>query len=289
VAHEDKADAVPGLRLSNVSVTYGTRRGQSPVRACRDVSIDVRRGEIFGLVGESGSGKTTIAQVAAGLRDPTYGSVIMDGRTLPSCQKWTREDRRAIQLVHQDPYTSLDPRQRIDRGLRELRAIHKGHCLEADSASLFARVGLSPGLLRRWPRGLSGGQVQRVVIARALLLRPAILIADEPTSSLDVSTQAEILDLVRALTESYGVGVLFITHDLSVARSICARVGVMEHGQIVEVGSSEQVFEHPTEPYTRALLSAMPGNARRRSAGLEVIPVNGDSVSSRNEQGERVL
>jgi len=238
----------------------------SAVPAVRGVSIVVAPGELVGIVGESGSGKSSIALAVAGIGRVTSGTIRILGKDrsrLPSGREG-RAGRADVQMVFQDPYSSLDPRQTIRSGLRELRHLHPARTDWISDEELLRNVGLQANLLSRYPHQLSGGQCQRISIARALLLQPAVLIADEPTSSLDVSVQAQILNLVLDLQAKRGFGVLFISHDLGVVRQVCERVYVLQSGLVVEAGVTETVFAEPSEPYTQRLIASIPG----RRAGL---------------------
>ncbi|MGE5134407.1 MAG: ABC transporter ATP-binding protein [Gemmatimonadota bacterium] len=228
------------------------------LRAVDGVDLEIQRGEALALVGESGSGKSTLALALAGLR-PASGKITFGGRLLPA--RRSRADQRRIQLVFQDPYSSLNPRLTVGGMLRELVRVHQvvprdqaeGYCRD-----LVTQVGLDPGALHAYPRQFSGGQRQRVAVARALALRPDLLIADEPVSALDVSVQATILNLLQELRAELGLTLLLISHNLAVVRHLCDRVAVMYLGRIVEVAPTEQLFTAPRHPYTRALLAAIP-------------------------------
>ncbi|GHG66986.1 dipeptide ABC transporter ATP-binding protein [Streptomyces griseocarneus] len=244
----------------------GRRRGvfgrHEPVRAVRGVSLRVAAGETLALVGESGSGKSTTARVLAGLRRPTGGEVRFDGRDISRAAvdaRLRREIGREVQLVFQDPYASLNPRRTIEEivgtPLRVHTALDAGERRER-VAGLLRQVGLDPAHLGRYPHEFSGGQRQRVGIARALASRPRLIIADEPVSALDVSVQAQVLNLLMDLREELGLSLLFVSHDLAVVRHLCDRVAVMRAGTIVESGPRDEVFDDPKAPYTRELLAA---------------------------------
>ncbi len=250
------------LELDDAVVTFRTRRGRhrDPLRAVDGVTLSVRKGEIFGLVGESGSGKSTLARLVVGLNDLAGGSVRFDGVPLVTRHR-SLEQRRRIQMVFQDPYSSLDPRMTIYQQLGELLRVHHsvGRAeVEATCQKLMAQVHLPASFLSSKPRQMSGGQRQRVAIARALALQPDLLIADEPVSALDVSVQAGIIHLFAELRRELDLSILFIAHDLAVVRHICDRVAVMYMGRIVEEGTTVEVFESPSHPYTQALLRAIP-------------------------------
>jgi ABC-type oligopeptide transport system ATPase subunit len=232
------------------------------VRAVDSVSFSIDERETFGLVGESGSGKTTTGRCLLRLIEPTSGSYRFRGEevlTLPPGRM--RVLRRQMQMVFQDPYASLNPRMRAGAIVEEGLVVHGiGSADErrARVSELFELVGLDPGLKSRYPREFSGGQRQRIGLARALALQPSFLVADEPVSALDVSIQAQIVNLLMDLRERLGLTLLFVAHDLRLVRHICARVAVMYRGRLVELGPTETIFGGPAHPYTRALLSAAP-------------------------------
>jgi oligopeptide transport system ATP-binding protein len=242
------------------------------VRAVDGVSFTIDEGETFGLVGESGSGKTTTARCLLRLIEPTAGSFVFRGEQVfgaPAAR--LRALRREMQMTFQDPDSSLNPRMRAGAIVEEGLVIHGlGSAAErrARVRELFELVGLDPGRQDRHPSEFSGGQRQRLGIARALALRPAFLVADEPVSSLDVSVQAQIVNLLMDLQQRLGLTLMLVAHDLRLVRHLCSRVAVMYRGRIVETGAADAVFRAPAHPYTRALISAMPdpdpGAARRR-------------------------
>lgn len=249
------------LEVRNATKRFSSRRrGQEPVVAVDGVSLQVRRGERCGLVGESGSGKTTVARAILGLIELTEGEIRIDGQIVRGRSE-PPDLHRMVQLVFQDPYGSLDPRQRVGEALAEPLRVHR--IIEGEDAvrdrvrELLAAVDLEPDLAQRLPRGLSGGQRQRVAIARALSVDPELLVMDEPTSSLDISTQARILELLEDLQEQLGLAYLFITHDLNLCAFFTQRVAVMQEGKLVEQGETERIFRNPQHPYTKALLGAV--------------------------------
>jgi ABC-type oligopeptide transport system ATPase subunit len=234
----------------------------SVVRAVDDVSFAIEEGEMFGLVGESGSGKSTTGRCVLRLVEPTSGDVLFRGENvLQYSSSRMRQARRDMQIVFQDPYSSLNPRMRVGRIVEEPLVIHRlGTTAERRRRveELFALVGLEPTHLERYPHEFSGGQRQRIGIARALALNPALIIADEAVSALDVSIQAQVVRLLMDLKQRLKLTYLFIAHDLRLVENICNRVAVMYLGKIVELGDAESLFTRPTHPYTQALLSAVP-------------------------------
>jgi ABC-type oligopeptide transport system ATPase subunit len=257
---------VPLLEVRHLVKEFGRTRGLfrkgAVVRAVNDVSFAIDEGETFGLVGESGSGKTTTGRCILRLVEPTSGEVRFNGEDVLSFSRARmRQARRDMQIVFQDPYSSLNPRMRVGAIVEEPLVIHRrGSKAErrARVAELFDLVGLDPAQLTRYPHQFSGGQRQRIGIARALALNPSLIIADEPVSALDVSVQAQVINLLMDLQERLKLTYLFIAHDLRLVRHICSRVAVMYLGKIVEMGPTERLFAAPAHPYTRALLSAIP-------------------------------
>jgi oligopeptide transport system ATP-binding protein len=242
--------------------SQGLFRPLSVVKAVDDVSFTIEEGEMFGLVGESGSGKSTAGRCILRLIEPTSGEVLFRGENvLTFTRQRMRAARRDMQIVFQDPYSSLNPRMRVGDIVEEPLVIHGlGSKAErrARVAELFQLVGLEPGHITRYPHEFSGGQRQRIGIARALALNPALIIADEAVSALDVSIQAQVVALLMELRERLKLTYLFIAHDLRLVEHICTRVAVMYMGKIVEMGDARALFSQPTHPYTRALLSAIP-------------------------------
>jgi ABC-type oligopeptide transport system ATPase subunit len=248
---------------------FGRPRGA--VHAVEGVSFELGRGETLALVGESGCGKSTTARTILRLQEPTRGQVRFAGRDITALDRRALEPvRRRVQMIFQDPYASLNPRLPALRLVGEPLRIHglaRGSALEDRVAALLRRVGLETGHLRRYPHEFSGGQRQRLCIARALALEPELIVADEPLSALDVSIQAQIVNLLIDLQEELGLSYLFVSHDLAVVERIAHRVAVMYLGRIVEIGPRAAIFEDPRHPYTRKLLAAVPvaGPARRRT------------------------
>ncbi|MFC0849197.1 dipeptide ABC transporter ATP-binding protein [Streptomyces noboritoensis] len=261
------ASVVPLAELAGIRVEFPGRRGLSvrrpePVVAVRDVSLRIEPGRTLGLVGESGSGKSTTARVLAGLQRPTAGTVRFDGRDVSDAARDTalrRELSRDVQLVFQDPYASLNPRRTVEEivttPLRAHTRMDRDERRER-AAGLLKQVGLAEDRLDRYPHEFSGGQRQRIGIARALAVRPRLVIADEPVSALDVSVQAQVLNLLMDLRDELGLSLLFVSHDLAVVRHVCDEVAVMRGGVLVESGERDRVFEEPSSEYTKELLAA---------------------------------
>jgi oligopeptide transport system ATP-binding protein len=232
------------------------------IRAVDDVGIKILRGETLGLVGESGCGKSTLGRLIMRLEEPTAGSILFAGSDILSCKgRALKGYRRQVQMIFQDPYSSLNPRKTAGCTIGEPLQIHhpeRGKERKQEIAELMAVVGLNEEQMNRYPHEFSGGQRQRIGIARALILKPKLIIADEPVSSLDVSIQAQILNLMKRLQKEFDLTYLFIAHDLGVVRHMSDRIAVMYLGKIVELGEGRQICKNPQHPYTRALLSAIP-------------------------------
>lgn len=245
----------PGPRQSLLSP-------RATLRAVEKVSLKIRRGEVLGLVGESGCGKSTLGQTILNLYTPTSGQIFFEGANIQELKTGElRTLRRKMQIVFQDPYSSLDPRMPIGNAIAEPLIIHKmasGTELEDRVSASLKTVGLNPGLRNRYPHEFSGGQQQRIALARALAVTPSFLVADEPISSMDVSIQGQLINLLERLREQMGLTYLFISHDLRMVRHIADRVAVMYLGRIVEITDCDELFENPLHPYTQALLSAVP-------------------------------
>jgi oligopeptide/dipeptide ABC transporter ATP-binding protein len=259
------------------------RRTVGQVQAVDDVSLVVPRGKTLGLVGETGSGKSTLARCVAGLIPVTAGRVTFDGRDITNLSRRAmRPVRREVQMIFQDPYSSLNPRRRVGAIIGEPFAIHNiatGHERKRQVQELMERVGLNPEHYNRFPAEFSGGQRQRIGVARALALRPKLIICDEPVSALDVSIQAQVLNLLTDLQKDYGLTYLFIAHDLEVVRHVSDSVAVMYLGRICESGPETAVYGSPRHPYTAALLSAAPAADPDTAAARQRIILTGDVPS----------
>jgi len=276
------------LQVTDAKVHFpgagGWLHAAPPLRAVDGVSFDLAAGETLGVVGESGCGKSTLARAVLGLQPLTAGRVLFDGAPLPDQTRSARMAyARAAQLIFQDPLAALNPRMRIGAALAEPLVTHAPSMSRAERdarvAELLEQVGLEASITRSFPHEVSGGQAQRIGIARAMILRPHLLICDEPVASLDVSIQAQILVLLRRLQADYGVAMLFISHDLSVVRRIAHRVMVMYLGRVVEVGPVGAVFANPRHPYTRALIDAVPRPDPATERGRTRILLIGDLPS----------
>lgn len=270
----DRDDAL--VAVENISVEFIKTKGilkrfNTYFRAVDKVSFEIRQGETFGLVGESGSGKSTVAKMIVGLEKPLEGKITYNGRDITGLANDTRLRRKCVdmQIIFQDPFSSLNPRMRVREIIAE-PVIHHGMANQREARDLAAavlqRVGLDPDAGAKYPHQFSGGQRQRICIARALVMRPRFLICDEPTSALDVSIQASLLNLLKDLQDDLGLTMLFISHDLAVIRQMCDRIAVMRYGELCEVADSETLFEHPRHEYTRELLQLMPKFSREVAA-----------------------
>ena len=261
----------PLLEVRDLVKHYPVRSGvfgrqSGSIRAVDGVSFSLAPGESLGLVGESGCGKTTLGRCLLRLIEPTAGSIRFRGQELVGLsQARLRPLRRQLQMIFQDPYGSLNPRMTVGDILTEPLTVHglaKGTAAVARATGLLAQVGLPAESLTRYPHQFSGGQRQRICIARALTLTPGLIVCDEPVSALDVSVQAQVLNLLKDLQREHGVAYLFISHDLAVVAHLCHRVAVMYLGEIVELGPVEAIYQRPLHPYTQALLSAIPNPGR---------------------------
>lgn len=262
------------LSVRGLSKQFATKSGA--VKAVEDISFDVKRGQIVGIVGESGSGKTTAGRCVLRLVEPSSGEAVFDGTDLIKLsEKVLRTYRRRMQIIFQDPYSSLNPRMRVGDIIGEAIDTHglaKGAARKARIDELLTRVGLSPEHARRFPNEFSGGQRQRIGIARALAVEPELIIADEPVSALDVSVQAQVLNLIQELQRELGLSMIFISHDLTVVEYLCDEIVVLYLGRIMEQGPARSVYARPRHPYTKALLATAPvpnPNARRERVILQ--------------------
>ena len=275
------------LTVENLKVHFDVKNNRgvkTKLRAVDGVSLDLKKGEAYGVVGESGSGKSTIGKAVLNLAPKTEGQILINGRDITTLKRadetWLRQN---AQIVFQDPHSALNPRMTIMRSVAEPLIVHRmirGHELLRRVKKLLDIVGLSKQFLYRYPHELSGGQKQRVCIARAIALEPSLLILDEPTSALDVSVQSQILEFLASLQKDLNLTYLFISHNLSVVRYLCQRVGVMYLGKIIEEGTTKTVFEHPQHPYTKALLGAIPYPGATQPQSLP--PLIGDIPSPVN-------
>jgi peptide/nickel transport system ATP-binding protein len=273
------------LEIRNLKMWFPRKRGmfgrsQSYVKAVDGVSLTIPRGQTIGLVGESGCGKTTVGRCVMRIYSPTEGEIVytkQDGQTVDLAKldaPSLRPYRQEIRMIFQDPYSSLNPRMttyEIVSEVLKVNGLAEGIDLEDRVAELLRRVGLRPEYMRRYPHAFSGGERQRIVIARALATNPRLIVADEPISALDVSIRAQILNLMQDLQNEFGLTYLFIAHDLSVIRHICDKVNVMYVGKLVESAEATELYTHPKHPYTEALMSAVPiRNPRLRDAGRRI-------------------
>ncbi len=258
----------PLLDVQNLCVHFPFSRGslfrpeRGVIRAVDDVSFQIKEGETLGLVGESGCGKSTTARAIIGLVKPTTGTINLEGRTISGLSDAAMLPlRREVQMVFQDPFASLNPRMTVGGIISEPLVVHnlaRGRDRKLEVIRLMELVGLNPRFLNRYPHEFSGGQRQRIGIARALAVQPKLILCDEPVSALDVSIQAQIINLLMDLQQRLGLAYLFIAHDLSVVRHIATRVGVMYLGRLVELAEASELYRNPIHPYTEALLSAVP-------------------------------
>lgn len=248
--------------LSDKGIISGIFSKQNKVLAVNDVSLDLFENETYGLVGESGCGKSTLARLIVNLIKPTSGEILYDGSNILNLnEKQLKSIRRDLQMVFQDPFSSLNPKKRIGKMLEEPLIIHKIGSKEERLEKVFEileKVGLKPSHYYNYPHEFSGGQRQRLSLARSLIINPKIMVCDEPVSALDVSIQAQIINLLKNVQREFGLTYLFISHDISVIRYISDRVGVMYLGKLVEEASVDELFDNPVHPYTKALLSSVP-------------------------------
>src|SRR5580658_5376177 len=261
-------------------------RHVADVKAVDGITLAIKRGETLGLVGESGSGKTTIGRCILRLLEPTSGSIFFEGQDITHLSaRDMRVKRKEMQIIFQDPYASLNPRMTVGDIVAEPLQIHKlasGKAVDAKVNDLLRTVGLSPYHANRYPHEFSGGQRQRIGVARALAVNPKFIVADEPVSALDVSIQAQVINLLEDLQGKFGLTYLFIAHDLSVVRHISTRIAVMYLGRVVEIAPSDALFDAPLHPYTRALLAAVPAPDPTVEQGRDFEPVQGEVPSPMN-------
>lgn len=293
-AHQQDDDVL--LDVRNLKMWFENRSGffkrqTEYVRAVDDVSFQIKRGETLGLVGESGCGKTTVGRCITRIYQPTAGQIIYhdeDGKTVDLTtldRKALRPYRQEIRMIFQNPYSALNPRMTVFENVAEVLIVNKlesGKALEDRVATLLRRVGLRPEYMRRYPHAFSGGERQRIVIARALATNPRLIVADEAISALDVSIRAQILNLMKELQEEMGLTYLFIAHDLSVVRHICDRVNVMYVGKLIESASAHDLYFDPQHPYTEALMSAVPIHNPRLRGQKKRIRLQGDVADPSN-------
>ncbi|MFT3814008.1 MAG: ATP-binding cassette domain-containing protein [Acidovorax sp.] len=280
------------LRAIDVKVAFPRKREglfkpvPPPVAAVNGVSLEIAKGETLGLVGESGCGKSTLARSLMQLVRPTAGQVLFDGVDLCGLsEQQLRPYRRRIQMVFQDPFSSLNPRMTVGQAVAEpliVQNLAPRHALAGRVAELFATVGLSASMMGRYPHEFSGGQRQRVGIARALAAQPELLICDEPVSALDVSIQAQVVNLFAQLREQLGLAYLFVSHDLAVVRHLSDRIAVMYLGRIVEVARKDDLYRRPAHPYTRLLIDTIPTTRRALEKNRPPTPLRGELPSPLN-------
>ena len=293
VVHLNRKSETPMLQVKNLNMHFPVksgvvfRRDVAEIKAVNNVSFDIKKGETLGLVGESGCGKTTTGRCILQLYKPTSGEIFFEGQNLGAMNgESLRRVRRKMQVVFQDPYSSLNPRMTCGDIIAEPLIVHKLVSSKAERfdkvSELLEIVGLNPFVADRYPHEFSGGQRQRIGIARALAGNPSFIVADEPVSALDVSIQAQVINLLQDLQERFGLTYLFVAHDLSVVRHISDRVAVMYLGHIVEIADREELYENPLHPYTKAMLSAVPIPDPVAEATRERIILTGDVPSSMN-------
>jgi peptide/nickel transport system ATP-binding protein len=265
-----------------IAAALGSEVETRAVRAVDGVSLQVARGEVLGLVGESGCGKSTLGRMIAGILPPTIGNVALDGQAVMSAGRRPRKHTTRVQMIFQDPYASLDPRMRVGDTVAEGPIAHRlvGKAeAPAYVAGWLRRVGLDPDVAPRYPHQFSGGQRQRIAIARALAMQPDVVVCDEPVASLDVSIQAQVLNLFLKLRRELGLTMVFISHHLGVVRHVSDRVAIMYLGRIVEIGPAETVYTNPQHPYTKALLASVPQLVLQDDVIASFKPIQGELPS----------
>jgi oligopeptide/dipeptide ABC transporter ATP-binding protein len=276
----------PLLRIEDLSVHFPVSKGLlqrrvAEVRAVQKVTLHLQKGEAFGLVGESGCGKTTLARSVLRLVDPTEGEIWFDGENITTLRGQSLIPyRERVAAIFQDPFSSLNPRQKAGRIIAEVLKVHRyAGDIPTRVEELLGLCGLPPRFAELYPHQMSGGQRQRVGIARALALEPELIVCDEAVSALDVSIQAQIINLLEELREKFDLTYLFIGHDLSVVRHLCDRVAVMYLGRVMEMATSDELFANPQHPYTRALIDAVPNPDPLAEAGREIAALSGELPS----------
>ena len=276
------------IKISNLYVEYHTNKGilggKSTIHAVNGVSLDIYKGEILAIAGESGCGKSTLAKALTQLEPVKSGEIFFNGQNILTLdKKKSKKFHQTVQMVFQNPYTSLNPKMKICDILKEPLEINTDYTPEKIYGIVkkkISLVGLDESCLELYPHEFSGGQRQRIAIARALMLEPDFIIADEPVSALDVSIQAQIINLIKELNEKYGITFLLITHDISVIKYLADRVAVMYLGEIVEIAASDELFKNPKHPYTKALLSAVPTVGSKKYT--DTVKIEGDLPSPKN-------
>ncbi|MEL6435549.1 MAG: oligopeptide/dipeptide ABC transporter ATP-binding protein [Pseudomonadota bacterium] len=273
--------------VTQFDVSRGMFRGTAPLRAVNDVTFTLHQGETLGIVGESGCGKSTLGRTIMRLIEPFSGSILWQGKQLTELPpEEMRLARRDMQIIFQDPIASLDPRMTVGQIIGEPLSLFEASLSKSDQRARVEEtmdtVGLSPEMINRFPHEFSGGQAQRIGIARAIVTRPKLVVCDEPVSALDVSIQAQIVNLLKDLRERYKLTFLFISHDLSVVRLVSDRIMVLYLGRVVEVGDKDVVFDHPAHPYTQALLAAAPIPDPKLARQKQRVPLIGDPPSPLN-------
>lgn len=287
----DYENAKPILQIDHLKTYFETKGGlfqkKQYIKAVDDVTFNVYQGETFGLVGESGCGKSTLGRTIVKINHPTDGKILYDGVDVMSLKgEEEKKFRKKVQMIFQDPYASLNPRMTVGEIIREPMVIHgtHGNTKEQESrvVELLETVGLKPDHIRRYPHEFSGGQRQRISIARTLALDPEFIICDEPISALDVSIQAQIINLLKNIQQELGISYLFVAHDLSMVKHISDRIGVMYLGHMMEIGESNSLYHNPMHPYTKALLSAVPIPDPKAAKSRDRIILEGELPSPLN-------